>query len=182
MGTMLLRLLDALHAAAHRYLPPGLRQFVKFGIAGSLGFVVDMGTYLLLTRLAGWRTVFSVFGYEVIAPNMVSVLLAIIAVFLLNKYWTFRDPRAEELTRQGIRFFLIYLTTYILNQILTSFFAFRVPPLAAIFGTAVDVAAKILAIGIILFLNFGGSKFLVFRGAPKVSPGAHRDQAERARR
>ncbi len=167
---MLLRALDALHGAAHRRLPPLLRQFVKFGIAGGVGFTVDMGTYLILTRLAGWTTVFHVVGYEVIAPNLVSVLAAIIAVFLLNKYWTFRDPRAKELARQGVRFFVFYLATYVLNQVLTSFFAFRVPPLQTVFGPEVDVAAKILAVGVVLFVNFFGNKFLIFRAGAHAAP------------
>lgn len=165
---MVLQTLEPLHAAAHRYLPRGLREFVKFGISGSVGFVVDFGTYLVLTRLVDWTTVLHVFGYEVIAPNMVSVLFAIIAVFLLNKYWTFRDPRADVFARQGVRFFLIYLTTYVLNQVLTSFFAFRVPPLQELFGAQVDLAAKVLAIGVILFVNFSGSKFLVFQRSPSA--------------
>lgn len=160
-------ILTALHDAAHQYLPPSLREFVKFGITGTIGFVVDFGIYLTLTRLVGWQTVFTVAGYEVIAPNLVSVLAAMVAVFLLNKFWTFRDPRPEVMARQGARFFAIYVTTYVLNQILTSFFAFRVPVLQTIFGKGVDLVAKVLAIGIILFLNFGGQKFLVFAKRPK---------------
>lgn len=151
----------------HRALPPTLRQFVKFAVSGTLGFTVDMGTYLVLTRLVGWTTVLTVFGYQLIAPNLVSVLAAMVGVFLLSKYWTFRDPRPEELARQGARFFTLYATSYVLNQIITSFFAFHVLFLQSLFGSRVDVAAKVLAIGIILFVNFFGSKFLVFRrGSP----------------
>lgn len=160
---------ERLQKTAHRSLPPSLRQFVKFGIAGTFGFVVDISVYLSLTRLLQWTTVLSVLGYEIIAPNLVSVLAAMVAVFLLNKYWTFRDPRPEELARQGARFFGIYLTTYILNQIITSFFAFRVHILQSVFGPRTDIAAKIIAIGIILFVNFVGSKFLVFRHAPAAN-------------
>ena len=159
---------EALTGVAHRILPPPLRQFVKFGVVGSMGFVVDMGTFATLYSLAGWKSIFKVFGYEIIAANLVSVLLAMVAVFLLNKFWTFRDPRAEELARQGGRFFALYLTTYVLNQVLTSFFAFRVPFLQVIFTGATVYVAKILAIGVVLFVNFFGSKFVVFRGIPAV--------------
>lgn len=169
---MFLRSLGALQSAAHQHLPPSLREFVKFGLVGSVGFVIDFGTYIILTRVAGWTTVLKILGYEIIAPNLASVFLAIISIFFLNKYWTFHDPRSAELTRQGARFFLIYLTTYILNQILTSFFAFRIPLLRSLFGGQVDIVAKILSVGVILFLNFSGSKFLVFR---KHAPAAGRD-------
>lgn len=156
--------------AIQKSLPPTLRQFVKFVVSGTFGFTVDMGTYLALTRLVGWTTVLTVFGYQIIAPNLVSVLAAMVGVFLLSKYWTFRDPRPEELARQGIRFFALYTTSYVLNQIITSFFAFHVPLLQALFGPDADIAAKVLAIGIILFVNFFGSKFLVFRrGSPTLT-------------
>ncbi len=167
---MLTSALDAVHAAAHRYLPRSLRQFVKFGMVGTVGFVVDFGTYLVLTRVLGWQTVFRIFGYEVIAPNLVSVLIAMLAVFTLNKYWTFRDPRADVLARQGASFFAVYAITYVLNQILTSFFAFRVPLLQNVFAENTDLAAKILAIAIITLVNFSGSKFLVFRSGGAAPP------------
>lgn len=170
---MLPAALDAVHAAAHRHVPPMVRQFVKFGMVGTVGFVVDFSTYLALTRWLGWQTVFKVFGYEVIAPNLISVLIAMAAVFSLNKYWTFRDPRAEVLARQGVSFFAVYTMTYVLNQILTSFFAFRVPVLREIFADNADLAAKIVAIAIITLLNFTGSKFLVFRGTGTARADAH---------
>ena len=54
------------------------------------------------------------------------------------------------------------VTTYILNQLLTSFFVFYTP-LEKIFGQNEDFVAKVLAIGIILFINFLGGKFIVFK-------------------
>ena len=160
---MLLRTATALQSAAHRHLPPSLREFVKFGLVGSVGFVIDFSAYLVLPRLVGWTTVFTVLGYQIIAPNLVSVFLTVFAIFFFNKYWTFRDPRSEELARQGVRFSLVYLFTYILNQILTSFFTFRVEALRDFFGSKVDIAAKLLTVGFIAFLNFSGSKFFAFR-------------------
>ncbi|MDP3685863.1 MAG: GtrA family protein [bacterium] len=189
---MLPRPLGALHKGAHRYLPPTFRQFVKFGITGSVAFVVDFGVYLGLTRLAGWVTVLCVGptgahgtstladlasgcggAYPIILANLASVLAAMLVVFLLNKFWTFRDPRADVLASQGIRFFLFYTFTYILNQALTSFFTGRIPLLHAAFGANTDVAAKILSVAIMTLVNFVGNKFLIFRGttpAPEHIP------------
>lgn len=155
--------LEPLHAAAHRYLPRTAREFVKFAITGSLAFVVDFGTFVVLTRSAGWETTASILGYKIIPANLVSVLLAMLTVFLLNKFWTFRDPRREVIAAQGVRFFAFYAFTYVLNQVVTSFFAFYVPPLRAVFARNTDLVAKILAVGVITMVNFLGNKFVVFR-------------------
>lgn len=141
------------------------KQFIKFAVVGVAGTVVDFGTFNILTRGFGWDDIYFVFGYEIIAANLVSVFLAIISNFLLNKYWTFQDT-GEHVVQQWSKYFALNLTTFVLNQILTSYFAFRVPIVAIVFGSMKDNAAKALAIGIILFLNFFGSKFLVFRKKP----------------
>lgn len=180
-------------AAAHRRLPPFLREFVKFGIVGTFGFVVDFGTYVLLTRLFGWDTVFCLGldgtqqsidlanirscaapHYPIVAANMTSVLLAVTSNFLLNKFWTFRDSRTGAVAAQGAAYLTMSVITWAVNQVLTGVFASRVVLLHELFGGFADIAAKILAITFVLFLNFGGSKFLIFRRAPTPplsSPG-----------
>jgi len=145
------------------------KQFIKFSITGVIGTVVDFGTFNILTRGFGWDDIYFVFGYEIIAANMVSVFLAIISNFMLNKYWTFQDS-GEQVVQQWSKYFLLNAVTFVLNQILTSFFAFRLPIVETIFGSQKDNAGKALAIGIILFLNFAGSKFLVFRKQKPTTP------------
>lgn len=140
------------------------RQFVKFGITGTIGAAVDFSTYNLLTRGIGITAVYSVLGQKIIVANNISVLLAIVSNFMLNKYWTFRDP-SRQVVRQWAGYFSLNTATWMLNQLLVSFFVFQVPLIDLLFGSQKDNAAKALAIGFILFLNFFGSKFLVFRKA-----------------
>lgn len=149
--------------------PKVVRQFAKFFVTGIIGSTVDFGTFYLLTRVLGWRTLYSVFGYQIIAANMVSVLLAILSNFIMNKFWTFRDRRTEVVVGQGVSYFALNGFTWVLNQLLTSYFAFRVVLFMTLFGDQRDFAAKAAAIGIILFVNFFGSKFLVFR-TPSTPP------------
>lgn len=141
------------------------RQFVKFGITGTIGAAVDFSTYNALTRSYGLTAVYSVFGQKIILANNISVLLAIVSNFLFNKYWTFRDP-SKQVVRQWAGYFSLNVATWMLNQLLVSFFVFQVPLLGIAFGSQKDNAAKALAIGVILFINFFGSKWLVFRRAP----------------
>jgi Predicted membrane protein len=141
------------------------KQFLKFGVVGVVGAIVDFGSYNILTRGLGWNTLYRVLGTQIIAANLVSVFLAICSNFILNKYWTFRNP-SKSVLQQGAGYFVLNFITFVLNQLLTSFFAFHVPIVARIFGQQSDNAAKAISIGFILFVNFFGSKFLIFRKKP----------------
>jgi putative flippase GtrA len=147
---------------------PGLKQFLKFAVTGAIGAVVDFGTYALLTRGLHWNSVYHVLGYTLSAPNSVSVFFAIVSNFLFNKFWTFRTVKGNFF-QQWAGYFALNLFTWALNQILVGFFAFHVPLFAQLFGDLKDFAAKALAIGLILFVNFGGSKMLVFRKKRRVA-------------
>lgn len=138
------------------------KQFIKFGVVGGIGAVVDFGTYNVLTRVFEWNSTIPFLGQPFIVANFVSVFLAIVSNFILNKYWTFQDHEGH-VAKQWSGYFALNTITFLLNQYLVSFFAFQVPLVATIFGSQKDNAAKAIAIGLILFVNFGGSKFFVFR-------------------
>lgn len=163
---MLLRAFGSLYGTASTAVPRPLREFVKFGITGGIAFVVDFGIYLAFSCLGTCESTVMIAGYPLIIQNLFSVLAAMLTVFLLNKFWTFRDPRKDVLASQGIRFFLFYTFTYILNQLVTSYFALHVPFLQATFGERTDLAAKIIAVAIMTLVNFAGNKFIVFRTSP----------------
>ncbi len=138
------------------------KQFVKFGITGAIGAIVDFSTFGFLTRIIGWHTTYTILGNEIIAANNVSVFLAICSNFIINRYWTFKDT-TESAAKQGAGYFTLNFFTWILNQILVSYFAFHVLFIGQMFGSNKDLAAKVLAIGIILFVNFFGSKLFIFK-------------------
>ncbi len=142
------------------------RQFLKFGVTGTIGAIVDFSTYNLLVRGAGWTTFYVVFGQKIVAANNVSVFAAIVSNFLFNKYWTFKD-KSEKVVQQWFGYFGLNAVTWVLNQLLMSYFTFNVPIMETLFGAQKDNVAKALAIGIILFVNFIGSKFLVFNRKTK---------------
>ncbi len=143
------------------------KQFIKFAATGTVGAVVDFTSYTILTRAFDWTDTYFVFGYEIVAANNISVFLAIVSNFILNKYWTFQK-RGGNIAGQGAGYLVLNIVTWALNQILMSFFAFRVPAFALLFGNVKDIAAKVAAIAVILFVNFLGSKFVVFRKKPQA--------------
>jgi len=138
-----------------------IRQFLKFAVVGTIGTIVDFGTYGLLTRVFGWTATLTVLGQHIFEANMVSTFLAILTNYTINRIWTFREHKGN-VVRQGIQYFILNVVTWTLNQLLVSFFTFHVILLQQLFGNNRDLVAKVLAIGIILFLNFFGSKFLIF--------------------
>lgn len=145
-----------------------VKQFAKFAITGAIGAVVDFGTYIFLTRFFGWKAVTVIAGLQFPEANFVSVPLAIFCNFLLNKYWSFRD-NSTDVARQGLSYFLFNFMTFVLNQLVTSLFFSQVS-FMSIFGSKRDLAAKVIAIGIILFINFLGSKLLIFRRSAAATP------------
>ncbi|MDO8512250.1 MAG: GtrA family protein [bacterium] len=160
-------------------------EFIRFAVVGGIGFCVDFGSYLVMTRILGLRSVFcyglgeqqsywtaltqnasetcSVSHFPIILATMISVLLAILSNFLFNKFWTFRKTAGTgDVAKQGLSYFGLNFVTYIMNQLLVGFFVSDFG-LLRVFPNYVDVSAKVLAVGIVLFFNFFGSKFLVFR-------------------
>ena len=159
---MLTRVAEAAVSLAPLRYQNVVRQFIKFGIVGTIGAVVDFTVYNILTRGFQWQSFYAVWGQKILVANNISVFLAIVSNFILNKYWTFKD-RDSKVAGQWASYFTLNFFTWILNQLLVSFLTFKVIAMQTIFGDQRDNAAKALAIGIILFVNFSGSKLFVFK-------------------
>ncbi len=71
--------------------PEGQRQFLKFAFVGGVGFVVDAGTFFLMTHYLGLGLV--------IARVISSLVFGMTSTWLLNRYLTFRNQRAGSITQ-----------------------------------------------------------------------------------
>jgi dolichol-phosphate mannosyltransferase len=131
-------------------LPLGQRQFLKFGFVGGIGFIVDAGTFSLLTHYAGLDLV--------TARVMSSLVFGMTATWLLNRYLTFRNQRAGSMLAQYLRFATANIIGNLLNigthalLVENLVFFHRLPILGIVAGTFVG-----------LIFNFTGSKYFVFR-------------------
>lgn len=83
-----------------------LRDLLRFGMVGGVGFVVDIGLFnlLRLTVLASDH----IPGAPLIAKTL-SVLAAIAANWAGNRWWAFRDRRGEHPGREALAFLLVSL-------------------------------------------------------------------------
>ncbi len=160
---MISALADSLVSLAPDRYQNTTKQFIKFAITGTIGAVVDFSTYGILTRLFDWNTTYTIFNTQIVAANNVSVFLAVCSNFIINRYWTFHNIQGSA-AKQGIGYLILNTFTWALNQILVSLLVFNTPLFSQLFGEQRDLVAKAVAIVIILFINFFGSKLLIFRG------------------
>ncbi|TFC05479.1 GtrA family protein [Cryobacterium adonitolivorans] len=81
-------------------------QLAKFGMVGLVGFAVDITVFNLLRA-----TVFSpeALTSGPIWAKVVSTILAILANWVGNRYWTFSKDRRSQTLREGLEFFAVSL-------------------------------------------------------------------------
>lgn len=78
-----------------------LGYFIKFGLVGLVGLVVDVSLFNLLSLglfgLNGWWS-------EPIGAKFISTSVAIVVNWIGNRYWTFRKNRRSDVPREFIEF------------------------------------------------------------------------------
>ncbi len=79
----------------------GLRQFVKFGIVGASGFIVNLVLFTVLQKVVPGSTN----GAQYYAIYSTSFLAGGISNYFLNRIWTFRSDRHAG--REGAQFLTV---------------------------------------------------------------------------
>lgn len=80
---------------------PLVAELMKFGLVGGVGFLIDVSVFnaLRLTLLAPD----SIHTGPLIA-KVISTALAIVANWVGNRLWTYRDRRSAKVIREGFQF------------------------------------------------------------------------------
>lgn len=137
-----------LHMRLAPHLPLAL-QFFRFGVVGTVGFLVDN---------AFVYTAHFVFGIGLILAGILSFFVAGTGNWFLNRVWTFRGASTSRLHHEWLRYLATNAVGFVLN---------RGVYIALIATTAVCIAHPILALaaGSIagLGVNFVMSRRVVFR-------------------
>jgi putative flippase GtrA len=122
-------------------------QFLRFGVVGGLGFLVDTGTVYLLRGPLGlyWA---GALAYPVAASF----------TWAVNRFWTFRGQGAGSAGAQWVRFLAANLLGFALNRG-TYFLMITISAICA----AHPVIAVAAGAGAGMFVNFDLSRRLVFR-------------------
>jgi len=149
---------------------PEVKRFIKFAIVGGIGAVVDV---TVLTAL--------VFGLHVpdYFANILSVACAIVSNFTWNTLWTFPESRHQkQLHRHFAQFALVNLAGLGINElvfVLTDQALFE-----HLFGQLGIYPAKMFAIGVVLFWNFGVNRIWTYRHIKFGSEGQAHTHADDA--
>lgn len=81
-----------------------IRQFVRFGVVGLGGLVVDIVVFnILRTTLLSPENV----AAGPIIAKVISTSLAIVANWIGNRYWTFSTSRGQRVVREGFAFAVV---------------------------------------------------------------------------
>jgi putative flippase GtrA len=91
------------------------KRFAKFLAVGTIGAVVDFGTFNLLTGL---------FGFPPVPSSVCSFLAAVTSNFVFNRYWTYPDSRSKHVMHQAAQFTAINLVGLLIR---TPLFAALIP-------------------------------------------------------
>jgi putative flippase GtrA len=141
------------------WLPPRLRghataariatlvQFLRFGVVGVIGFLVDTAT------VYGLRVSLGLYG-----AGAVAYVVAASGNWLLNRIWTFRGRGAGPAHRQWALFMTTNLLGFALNR---GAYALLVTFVALCAAQPVYAVAAGAVVG--MFLNFHMSRSVVFR-------------------
>ncbi len=124
-----------------------LRQFLKFGVVGTFGFVVDTAVVYALRYQLG------LYG-----AGLVAFVVAATANWVMNRLWTFRGQGSLPVHREWARYMVTNLAGFVLNRgtyaLLVTFVA-----LAAEQPVLAVAAGSIAGMGV----NFVLSRRMVFR-------------------
>jgi putative flippase GtrA len=139
-------------------------RFIKFGIVGIIGSVIDFGVSNLLTNA---------FGVLFLISSIISFTLAVINNFILNRLWTYPETRKNPIAKQLIQFVIVSCIGL----------AIRVPLLAVMEKVFISLAEKTIpnvltptivgqnlalafVIGVVLLWNFFINRIWTFRNVP----------------
>lgn len=127
------------------------REFIKFGVVGFTGTLIDLGVYNILA--VG-------FDYNEYSARTVSFVLAVINNYILNRVWTFRN-KDKQVGLQFFKFLVVSVVGYLLNL---GIMAFTMPMFNSIPSELAQKNIPVLiAIFIVLFWNYFANKLWTFK-------------------
>lgn len=124
-------------------------RFLKFGLVGTLGFVVDAGVMQLLVSLA---------GVGAIEARAVSIPTAVLATWLLNRSFTFGKTSADPALASLARYVAVSAGGATVN-----FLAYTALIMASAALAARPMIPLAIASIVAMVFNYLGSKHFAFR-------------------
>ncbi len=154
-----------------------VERFLKFAVVGVMGFIVDLGTLVVLQATILPATS----DLNVIIATSIAFIAAIISNFLWNRFWTYPDSRSRSVRTQMIQFTFISLVGWLAR---TFWIRIAYAPIGAAlypllrpllesampsFAAAQDVEARlgsmvaqIMGVVVVMFWNFFANRYWTY--------------------
>jgi len=136
-----------------------MRNLLRFGIVGILGFIVDAGVLSLLIELT---------EVNIYLARLISFVVAVLSTWFVNRNFTFRHMRVTERSIHGeyFRYFGVQTCGAAIN-LLVFFFLIQMIPMLRLIPVVPLAAGSIVA----LAFNYVAARRFVFRAASHYSDG-----------
>ncbi len=128
-----------------KYKKKLFKEFIKFGIVGGIGTLINIGILYFFTEK---------FGIHYLISAIFSFIIAMTSNFILNKIWTFKENVREKIGKKYLQFSLVSIAALLVNLL----FLYIFTDVLGIYY----IISQILAIGISLIINFVGNKRWTF--------------------
>lgn len=97
-------------------------QIGKFAIVGLINTGIDFIVLYSLVYLH-FDAQIHIFGFPFLIANIISVTIAMINSYFMNKYWTFQSKEKKNAVEEALKFFFITIIgMYVINQLVFNFF------------------------------------------------------------
>lgn len=145
------------------YKIPVLWQFTKFGLVGVANTTINFGILNGLIRITGQTK-----GFPIYLIASVAFLGALINSYIWNSHWSFenKNPRTAK---EFIEFFLVTFIGLQLNSIIVYWITTNINHPQSITAKQWANIANVVATLFVMFWNFFGFKYLVFKVSAKQS-------------
>jgi putative flippase GtrA len=150
--------------------PKRIERFVKFAIVGAIGAVVDFVVLNIMKFLfesiglgIGWGLSVEPHQIQLVVANTISFSAAVLSNFTWNRLWTFPESRERPLFSQLLQFTIVNVLGLIINTVILVVMDRYVFQLFFSERLSYNLA-KALAIGVVLFWNFGINLIWTYRG------------------
>jgi len=154
-----------------------VERFLKFVVVGSMGFVVDLGTLILLQA----TVLPPVNATNVAVATTIAFCAAILSNFIWNRFWTYPDSRSRSVPRQLIQFAFVSVVGWLARTLWISLayaplgdllLPLALPLLqalnpgytagAAAAGRVGSVVAQVIGVVVIMFWNFFANRYWTY--------------------
>ena len=135
-----------------------ISQFSKFAVVGFLNVSINFGFLNFISLITGITG-----GLLIASYNIPGTILAAINSYLWNKFWVFKTNDGKGIFYHFPKFTLLIILDIIVNSFILVLFTTYFHPVFGLSSALWLNITKAFATVVVMFLNFFGYKFIVFR-------------------